>query len=229
MPDWFKAKIVVLLDCCTDNTKHFVESVSPFSWLNIEVLEKSFKGNYVSHTADNLTFLLENEKFGNFILKCDADIQDVPLNVLFLMPSYLNGKVKRVSSIIKTRSGKKWLDFLFWLSEFNFNVVTPLGEQLRGGFTMFERKTVKDVGGFDKESFSWDTAFDLKLKEKGWTTKIVKEIVVYEKRNFTVRRIVKQQFRDGKTRRKLKLGFFRTLLHSVFRGRIFVILGYLFG
>lgn len=126
--------------------------------------------------------------------------------------------MKRVSSEVKSRSGKWWLDFLFWLRDLN-SKITPLGVKPRGAFTIFKRQSVEQIGGFDPNKPTWDTAFDLKLEARGWEVKRVRDVVVTERRDFTISRLIWHQIADGKARRKLRLSFLRTLLHSIFRGR----------
>jgi len=220
VPHNFVCKVCVVLDRCTDHTKQII------TCLGVDILEKNFRGQYASTSAENVAFALEKIKFGDLILKCDADIQQIPKNALLQLLPHLAGNTKRVSAEVKTRSGKWWLDFLFWLGEIN-RKITPLGEEPRGAFCIFERKTVKDINGFNKLSRSWDTAFDLKVKQKGWVVEKVKNVTVTERRNFTIRRLIKRQINDGKVRRQLGLSFWRTLLHSIFRGRIFVLYGYI--
>jgi cellulose synthase/poly-beta-1,6-N-acetylglucosamine synthase-like glycosyltransferase len=220
IPDGVVADLWVILDRCTDKTKELVKQCGA------KFLEKNFAGEHVCTSANNMTYALEKIKFGDVILKVDADVQQVPSNALFVLREFLRGDVKRVSSEAKTKSGKFWLDFLFRIRDLNYRFA-PMGEEPRGAFCLFERKTVSDIGGFSKDKPSWDTAFDLKIREKGWKVKKVNAVCVTERREFTVKQLIRHQLREGKYRKQLGLGFKRTLLHSLFRGRIFVLCGYL--
>ncbi|PVX23188.1 MAG: hypothetical protein CW716_12760 [Candidatus Bathyarchaeum sp.] len=220
IPGNIKSELYVILDRCTDNTKELVKQCG------VNVLEKGFVGEHVCTSANNITYALEQIKFGDFILKVDADVQQVPRDALVELFEHLQGDIKRVSSEAKPKSGKFWLDFLFWLRELNYRFA-PMGEEPRGAFCLFERKTVSAIDGFSKDKPSWDTAFDLKIKEKGWKVKKVNSVCVTEKRNFTVRSLVNHQLNEGKYRKQLGIGFKRTLLHSLFRFRLFVLYGYL--
>jgi cellulose synthase/poly-beta-1,6-N-acetylglucosamine synthase-like glycosyltransferase len=220
IPEGVESELYVILDRCTDNTKELVEQCG------VKILEKDFVGEHVCTSSNNITYALEQIKFGDLVLKIDADVQQVPRDALVKLYEHLEGDIKRVSSKAKPKSGKFWLDFLFWLRELNYRFA-PMGEEPRGAFCLFERKTVSDIGGFSKDKPSWDTAFDLKIKEKGWKVKKVNSVCVIERRNFTVRSLIKHQLREGKYRKQLGLGFKRTLLHSLFRFRIFVLVGYL--
>ncbi len=222
IPKDFAVEKWVVLDRCTDKTKNIAESLSA------KTLEKDFQGEYNSPQADNIAYSLHKIGFGKYVLVCDADIQEIPNHAFLVLHNYLKGNVKRVSSEVKTRSGKWWLDFLFWLRQINYRF-TPMGESPRGAFCLFERQTVEEVGGFDKGSISWDTAFDLKIKRKGWGVYKAKEVIVTEKRDFTLMQLIRHQILEGKARRQLKTGLRRTLLHSIFRCRVFVLIGYLIG
>jgi cellulose synthase/poly-beta-1,6-N-acetylglucosamine synthase-like glycosyltransferase len=214
------ADLWVVLDRCTDKTKELVEQCG------VKFLEKDFVGEHVCTSANNMTYALEKIKFGDIILKVDSDVQEVPSDAFVVLREFLKGDVKRVSSEAKTKSGKFWLDFLFRIRDLNYRFV-PMGEEPRGAFSLFERKTVSDVGGFSKDKPSWDTAFDLKIKEKGWKVKKVNAVCVTERREFTIKQLIRHQLREGKCRKQLGIGFTRTLLHSVFRCRLFVLYGYL--
>ena len=220
IPDDVVAELWVVLDRCTDKTKEVAERCGA------KVLEKNFVGEHACTSSNNIAYALERIKFGDTILKVDSDIQQVPSNALSVLREFLKDDVKRVSSEIRSRSGKFWLDFLFWLREINYRIA-PMGQEPRGGFCLFERQTVMDIGGFSKENPSWDTAFDLKIKEKGWKVKKVTSVCVTEQRDFTVKHIINHQLKEGEKRKQLGVGFKRTLMHSIFRGRFFVVLGYL--
>lgn len=219
IPDGFVSQLHVILDRCTDRTKAVSQE------LGVNVLEKNLKGDYESTSANNIIFALENIKFGQYILKCDADIQEIPEDIISKLLPRLAGNVKRVSPEVKSRSGKWWLDILFWLSAMN-RKITPLGKEPRGAFCIFSRETFEQVG-FDKNSRSWDTAFDNRIKQRGWCVEKVENIVVIEKRDFTLRRLIRRQINDGRIRKKLGLSWKRMILHSIFRGRPFVLYGYI--
>lgn len=71
------------------------------------------------------------------ILKCDADII-APQNGLKALFAYLNEDIGRVSSEVKTRTGKWWIGFLMWFRDINYHI-TPLGEAPREAFTLFRK------------------------------------------------------------------------------------------
>jgi glycosyltransferase involved in cell wall biosynthesis len=220
IPDDVVADLWVILDRCTDKTQEFVEQCG------VKFLEKNFAGDHICSSANNVAYALKKIEFGDIILKVDADIQQIPSNAFVVLREHLRDDIKRVSSEAKPKSGKFWLDFLFWIRDLNYRFA-PMGEEPRGAFCLFERKTVSDIDGFSRDKPSWDTAFDLKIKERGWKVQKVNGICVTERRDFTVKLLIKHQLKEGKYRKKLGIGFKRTLLHSLFRGRIFVLFGYL--
>jgi cellulose synthase/poly-beta-1,6-N-acetylglucosamine synthase-like glycosyltransferase len=210
---------VVVADRCEDKTEKIASS------MGVKVLVKSFRGDYISPIAEAMAYGVENTN-GELILKCDADIR-AQKNALYKLLLHLTEDTGRVSSEVKTRTGKWWLDFLMWLRDINFRIA-PLGENPRGAFTLFRRKVVEELKGFDKHNPTWDTAFDIRLKKAGYKVKKVKDITVLEfRRNLTLKRIINRQIEAGKSRKKLGISFIRTLLHAIFRGRIFVLYGYL--
>jgi len=214
-----EVEYVVIADRCEDRTEEIAKS------MGVKVLVKDFRGEYVSAITEAMAFGIENTN-GELILKCDADIRVTKDALKKLLP-HLSDDVGRVSSEVKTRTGKWWLDFLMWLRDINFRIA-PLGEAPRGAFTLFRRKVVEEVGGFDKHNPTWDTSFDLLLKKAGYKTKKVRDVTVLEyRRNLTIRQIIQHQIRSGRSRKRLRISFVRTMLHAIFRGRIFVLYGYL--
>lgn len=210
---------VVIDDRCEDNTGRIAES------MGAKVLTKRFRGEYVSAIAEAVAYGVENTN-GELILKCDADVI-TPKNALNGILRHLDMSVGRVSSEVRTRTGRWWLDFLMWLRDLNFHIA-PLGESPRGAFTLFRREVVNEVGGFDRGKPTWDTAFDIRLRQAGYDIKKANEVTVLElRKDLTARRIIRHQIEAGRARSELGVGFRRTLLHSIFRGRFFVLYGYL--
>lgn len=218
IPDEMTSECFVVLDRCSDRTKQIAKRKGA------STIEKRFRGRYISPIAEAVAYGIEKTE-GDLILVCDADIQEIPQDALLRLLPHLVNDVRRVSSEVKSRSEKWWLNFLFWLKELNTKI-TPLGAEPRGAFTIFRRQTVEQIGGFDPNKPTWDTAFDLRLKAKGWKVKRVQDVAVVEKRSFSTSRLIIHQVNDGKARRELGVSFSRTLLHSIFRLRPFVLHGY---
>ena len=218
VPNNVKVEHVVVLDRCADRTREVCEEYG------VRVLVKNWRGEFVNPIAEVMSFALKNIS-GDLIMKVDADIQVTKDTLVKLLP-HLNGDVVCVSVIVKSRTGKKYLDFLFWIRDLSLRVA-PLGRKIYGACMLFRRDVVEEIGGFDIDAPRWDTGYELKLDKHGYKTKVIDGVVALEYRETTIRRLVERQISDGKARRKLRIGFLRTLLHAVFRGRPFVLWGYL--
>lgn len=214
-----KVEYVVIDDRCEDKTALIAESKG------VKVLRKIVRRDYASAITDAIAYGVENTD-SELILICDADII-APKNGLKTLFLYLNEDIGRVSSEVKTRTGKWWLDLLMWFRDINYRIA-PLGEAPRGAFTLFKRKVVEEIGGFDKDKPTWDTAFDIRLRNAGYKVIKIRKVTALEFReDLSIRRIIKRQVKNGRDRRRLGVSFWRTLLHSIFRGRIFVLYGYI--
>lgn len=156
----------------------------------------------------------------DLILKMDADII-LPQNFFEVMlPETENYDL--VSCPASTRSGKLWLDFFFWIRDLLLSVA-PLGRSTHGNSVFFHKSLIEEIGGF-----RYDTALEKEALKRGKKVLVVDKIRVLEVReDFTVRRILKRQYEAGRKRRRLGIGFLRTLMHSIFRGRPAVIIGWI--
>jgi len=156
----------------------------------------------------------------DLILKMDADII-LPRNFFEVMLPETE-KYDLVSCPASTRSGKLWLDFFFWIRD-QLQKVAPLGRSTHGNSVFFRKALIEEIGGF-----RFDTALEKEVLKRGKKVLVVDKIRVLEFReDFTVRRILKRQYESGRKRKRLGIGFLRTLGHSVFRGRPAVIIGWL--
>ena len=211
---------VVVLDRCSDHTKEVCENYE------VKVLVKDWRGNFVSPIVEAMDFALKNVD-GDLIMKVDSDIQVTEITLEKLLPR-LRGNVACVSAEVKSRTGKKHLDALMWLRDLNYRIA-PLGRRIRGACTLFRRDITEEIGGFDPDAPAWDTGYELKLNKYGYKTEVAEDAIVLEYRDTNVRRLIRHQIASGKARKKMGVGFLMTLLHAIFRGRPFVILGYLIG
>lgn len=218
IPNGFELEHVVVLDRCTDNTGVICEKH------NVKTLEKNTRGNYVSPIAEAVEFGVKNTVSG-YIGKVDADIKLPESFITELMP-YFDDETISVSCNIKTKTGKKWLDFLMRIRDLNYQIA-PFGIEARGGARLINRKLLKEIGSFDRDKPTWDTAFDQKAKKQGFKIKNVSTVTAIEFRRLSVSEIVCHQISAGRARRALGVGLFRTLLHAILRGRPFVLWGYL--
>lgn len=219
-PGKMLVEYLVLLDRCTDRTKEIVESVG------VPVIEKNFfRGDFATPLNEAVDYAIKNTD-SDLILLCDADIQEVPRDAIVRLLPHLTDEVRRVSAEVRTRAEKWWINIFFLAKEIN-SKMNPLGKEPHGAFQLFKRETYEKVGGVDPTKGSFDTNFDLKIKAGGWKVKIITDVVVTQKRDYQLKNLIKNQIETGRVRRQLGISFIRTLLHSVFRGRFFVICGYL--
>ena len=218
IPNGFELEHVVVLDRCTDNTGVICKKY------NVKTLEKSWRGNFVNPIAEAVDFGVKNT-VSDYIGKVDADVKLPKGFITELMP-YFDDETISVSCNIRTRTGKKWLDFLMRIRDLNYKIA-PFGIEARGGARLINRKLLKEMGDSDRDKPTWDTAFDQKAKKQGFKIKNVSTVTAIEFRRLSVYEIVHHQISSGRARRALGVGFFRTLLHSIFRGRPFVLWGYL--
>lgn len=219
-PDKMIVEYLVLLDRCTDRTKEIVQS------MGVPMMEKNFfRGDFATPLNEAVDYAI-NHTDGDLILLCDADIQEVPRDAIIKLLPHLTDEVRRISAGIRTRAEKWWVNILFLAKEVN-SKINPLGREPHGAFQLFKRETYEKVGGVDPTKGSFDTNFDLRIKARGWKVKIVTDVVVTQKRDYQVKDLIKNQIETGRARKQLGISFIRTLLHSVFRGRFFVMCGYL--
>jgi len=219
IPKGIEPEYLVVLDRCTDRTKEIVEG------MGIPILEKNFRWNYSSPLVEAADYGITKTD-GELILLCDADIQEIPTDALVRLLLHLTNKVKRVSADVRTKATKIRVNFFMWLKEKNA-MINPLGTEPRGAFQLFRRETYEVVGGCDPTKPSFDTVFDMKIKARGWKVKRAPDVLVIERRDYTLDYLTRQQINAGRARRQLGIGFPRTFLHSIFRGRVFVLYGYL--
>lgn len=219
-PSKIVVEYLVLLDRCTDRTKEIVESA------RVPVIEKSFfRGDFATPLNEAVDYAI-NSTAGDLLLLCDADVQEIPRDAIVRLLPYLTDEVRRVSADVRTRAEKWWINIFFLAKEIN-SKINPFGREPYGAFQLFKRETYEKVGGVDPTKRLFDTNFDLKIKARGWKVKIVTDVMVTQKRDYQLKDFIEDQIETGRARKQLGISFITTLLHSVFRGRFFVICGYL--
>ncbi len=218
VPEGFTLEHVIVLDRCTDRTGEICRTKG------VRTIEKPWRGECVSPITEAVSYGFERTD-GEIVGKVDADVRAPPDTLLKLLP-HLTGNVGCVAADVKTRTGKWWLDLLFRLRDLNYRLA-PLGREPRGAFRLFLRDVIDDIGGFDCDRPTFDTALDQKLRKSGYESLLVREALVWEYRpELTLKSIIKHQIETERARRRLNVGFLRTLAHSIVRVRPFVIVGY---
>jgi 1,2-diacylglycerol 3-beta-glucosyltransferase len=218
IPENVELEHVVVADRCTDRTVELCKKNE------VMVLEKTFHDQDVWPITETLDYGIKNTS-SDLIGKVDADIILEKDWLIKLLP-HLDNETISVSSYTITRTGKKWLDFLMWLRDLNYKFA-PLGREPRGQARLLNRELLKKIGGLDYSLPTTDTSLDMRIRHCGYKTKLVSNAISIEIRARTLKSTAKHQLSSGKARRKLGISFGRTLAHSVFRFKPFVLLGYL--
>jgi len=218
VPSNLSVEHLVVADRCSDRTMKICME------RNVRVVEKNWKGNAI----DPVTEVVElgvNESEGEIMGKVDADII-LPKNWLVETLKHFDDDTVSVASRVKTRSGKWWLDFFMALRDLNYRV-TPLGEEPRGAARLIDRVLLERIGGFDYNWASWDTGLDARVRAAGYRSVLVKDVCALEYRpSMTVSGLVSKQIEQGAARRRMGSSLIRTIGHSLFRLRPFVLWGY---
>lgn len=217
-PENIELEHVIVADRCTDLTVDICKKQG------VTVLEKNFHDQNVWPITETVDYGIKNTS-SDLIGKVDADIILEKDWLIKLLP-HLDEKTISVSSSIKTRTGKTGMDFLMWLRDINYKII-PLGREPRGGARILNRKLLNEIGGLDYDKPTFDTSLDMRIRGLGYKSKLVVDASATEIRQLTIKGIIKHQLSSGEARKKLGISFGRTLMHSIFRVKPFVILGYL--
>ena len=132
-----------------------------------------------------------------------------------------------VSAVARTDPSRGILNWLVssWERTYRF---TPMGTQPRGGARVISTKDLDGVGGF-RDVYAWESDLDTRLRASGRKLKLDTSVEVLHRRRMTIRHSIFYQIQAGRARRDLGVSASRTLLHSLFRLRPFVIYGYFIG
>jgi len=217
-PESVELEHVIVADRCTDRTVELSKKQG------VTVLEKNFHDQNVWPITETVDYGIKNTS-SEIIGKVDADIILEKDWLIKLLP-HLDEKTISISSSIKTRTGKMGMDFLMWLRDINYRII-PLSREPRGGARILNRELLNKIGGLDYDKPTFDTALDMRIRKLGYKSKLVVNAGATEIRQLTIKGIVKHQLSSGEARKKLGISFGRTLMHSIFRIKPFVILGYL--
>ncbi len=213
--------IIVVADKCTDRTVETARRIlRDSSYLVIEKTENRWKNSI----SENLELARGKATGGAFAI-VDADMT-IPPDYLERLLLQL-GEYSSVSAVAKTDPARGLVNRLvsFWERTYR---VTPLGQQPRGGVRAISRQALDTSGGF-RDVIAWDSDLDNRLRETGAKVKLDPTLMVLHRRKMTLRYSVSYQIQAGKARRELGVSLGRTLLHSVFRLRPFVVYGYFKG
>ena len=208
-------EFLFVADRCTDNT---VNLVKEYEVSIIEKKTKKWKNSYAE--ALQIGYLKAQ---GNYVAIIDADVM-VPTRLFRILLPMVHGKVASVASAVVSYPDTFWNRLLFaWEKTQN---IAPFGKKPYGAVRVISKRVLDKVGGFC-DVLTPDTYLDIKLSKEGYKSIHVPSVSAYHIRHNSPKEIFKHQFISGKARFELGESLKRTLVHSLFRVRPFVLGGWL--
>jgi len=209
------AKVIVVLDRCTDRTEEVARSFP------VEIIKKLEK-KWVFSYAENLELARRHVKT-QFLAIVDADVILEPTYFEKLLAKAddqtccLGGRVETRCNTILCKLLRLW-ERTYKLSP---------DRRPRGCALLIRADLLEAIGGF-ADVPAPDTYVQDSLMRKGYKVKIVEEAKAFHSREITLTRAVKTQLYTGVGRYVMGKSFLRTLGHSIIRLRPFVFLGYIY-
>ncbi|HIE13833.1 TPA: glycosyltransferase [Candidatus Bathyarchaeota archaeon] len=214
----FHYEIIFVADRCTDST---IRKVEKYSSYNIKILKKNWR-KWRNSYAEALQFGFANSN-GNLISIMDVDLI-VPRHFFKVLVPKVKGRTASVAASIITYPDTLMNKIVFaWEKTYR---IAPLGKRPYGAARIIQRVALERVGGF-RDVFSTDTDLDLRLDRLGYESVVIPSIIVYHARRSSVRASVKRQVRLGRGRYMIGFGLIRTIGHSIFRLKPFILAGWL--
>jgi len=212
-------QVIVVLDRCTDKTSDIVRSY-PVDFV-VRKDEKKWKNSY----AESLEIGRRHVE-SDYVAIADADIV-LPVNYFEEIMRNLDETVVCISGRAVT-TFPSMLGRILKFKEQYYDRFVHLGEATRGCCMVIKADFLDSINGF-KDVIAPDTYVTQAAKESGLQTRLLSETTVCHIRQPTVGKVIANQLNSGKARRRQRISFWRTLLHSIFRLRPFVLLGYISG
>ncbi len=212
--------IIVILDRCTDKTEEIVRSILPQSALIVRKDAQAWRNSI----SENLE-IGRSKATGQALAIVDADMV-IPVNFLEQLLPQLK-EYSSVSARARTDPTRGFLNKLVSSWERTYRLA-PYGRQPRGGVRVISMSDLNEIGGFH-DVIAWDTDLDIRFRKSGHRVRLDPGLTVLHRRRMTLRRSASYQIQMGRARRELGVSFSRTLLHSLFRVRPFVVYGYIRG
>ena len=211
-------EFIFVLDRCTDNSKDIVKK-----YFNSVLVEKN-ECKWKHSLAENYQIGLKMAR-GEIICTHDADAT-CPKDIGPLLAA-LSGNVASVSAEVITWKNASFLNWLYHYWE-KTHRIAPFGEEPRGAFRLMRKDIVEQIGGF-KDVSAQETVLDVEIRRAGFRSILVKGVITYHLRRISLRKTIKTQIRNGRTRRELKVPFWKVFGHALIRLRPFIVYGYYFG
>ncbi|MCC6024150.1 MAG: glycosyltransferase [Thaumarchaeota archaeon] len=205
-------EVVFVADRCTDGTveiakKYKVEKLIVKKW-------KKWRNSYAESLQTGLI-----HASGEYVSIVDADIV-LPEDFYEKMLPLLKGDVVSVSAMVETYPSTL-INSIYRAWE-RTHELTPLGREPRGAARIVLGHVLREVGGFSDVPAP-DTDLDIKIRRRGYKSIYYKGVRVWHIREISPKKVVSGQISSGVARYYLNVGFMRTLGHSVFRLRPFVV------
>lgn len=207
-------QIIIILDRCTDNTKNMVSKCDAL----VEKKTKKWKNSY----AENLELGRKYAK-GDYYAIVDADVE-LPPNYLEEVIKQFDSETVCASGVVVTTSSNLLGTIIRFKERFYDRFVKLEKSPVRGCCLVINKKFLDEIGGF-KDTRAPDTYVVQNAKKRNLKVKQV-PILVKHTRKLTLSKIIRNQINSGKGRKEQNIPFLRTLLHSIFRLRPFVLVGY---
>ena len=214
------SQVIVVLDRCTDRTKDIALRVLSERGLLIEKDAQQWR-----HSISENLEMARARATGQALAIIDADI-NVPVDFLEQLSPQLK-EYSSVSAVARTDPSQGLLNRVVSAWEYTYRFA-PFGKEPRGGARVILARDLAEIGGFHDVT-SWDTDIDNRLRKIGRRVRLDTSLSALHRRRMTLRRSLSYQIEMGRARRELGLSLNRTLMHSIFRLRPFVIYGYIRG
>lgn len=189
-------EIIVVLDFCTDNSEMIArEHAKKDSKIKVVTLPKhNFTTKYPAETAN---FGVSKAK-SDVICILDADTVLEPNYISLLLPYLKKPVVSVVGRLIFT--SKRFLRF-----------------RETNGATgkLFLREVWNEVGGM-QDIDACDTFFDLETMKKGYESKVVNNVIMFDIRKYSIRKLTLKAIRIGRGRKQLGQSFFFMIGHGLY-------------
>lgn len=207
-------QVIVVLDRCTDNTRSMVTQCDVL----VEKNMKKWKNSY----AENLEIGRKYAK-GDYYAIVDADVE-LPLRYFEEITKKFDSETACASGIAITTSPNLLGTIIRFKERFYDSFVRLERSPVRGCCMVINKKFLDKIGGF-KDVRAPDTYVVRKAKQQNLKIKQI-PVTVKHTRKLTLSKIIRNEINSGRGRREQNLSFIRTLLHSIFRLRPFVLVGY---
>ena len=203
---------------------HLVKEIARGTLPPTAIIVKKEAQEWRNSISENLE-IARTKATGQALAIIDADMV-LPVNFLEQLLPQLK-EYASVSAIARTDPTQGLVNMVVSSWERTYRV-TPFGRQPRGGARVISMVDLKEIGGF-RDVISWDTDLDIRFRRAGRKVRLDPGLTVLHRRRMTLRRSIAYQIQMGRARRELDVSLGRTLIHSIFRLRPFVIYGYVRG